>query len=176
MRAQNQLSFSDWQNLILFTQKNSSKKFSGGSFRQAVAVLASGAVSSERQRWWSAAVNGGGNNSQWCKVVVVVNEEKIRKIESCSNQGSPKKQNCNNEGCQGKYYSNEGCQGKYYSNEGCQGKWLQQWRLLKRNKNCRSRVSQIRSSDTKLKEIDEIYLWDVLQMWLQSLFINWFTT
>jgi len=51
--------------------------------------------------WWSAAVNGGGGNSQWCKVVVVVNGEKIRKIESCSNQVSPKK-SCSNEGCQGK--------------------------------------------------------------------------
>ena len=30
-------------------------------------------------------------NGQWCKVVVVVNGERIRKIESCSNEGCPKK-------------------------------------------------------------------------------------
>ena len=35
-------------------------------------------------------VNGGGSNGQWCKVVVV-NGERIRKIESCSNEGCPKK-------------------------------------------------------------------------------------
>jgi len=40
MRVQNQLSFSDWQNLILFThkKKNPPKKFSGSSFRRPAAV------------------------------------------------------------------------------------------------------------------------------------------
>ncbi|KAK8464180.1 hypothetical protein PHAVU_011G139550 [Phaseolus vulgaris] len=102
MRAQNQLSFSDWQNLILFTKKNLPEKFFGGGFRRPAAV------SGEQWQfwravqfpasdggcgrwWWSATVNGGGSNGQWCKVVVAVNGEKIRKIESCSNQGSQKK-------------------------------------------------------------------------------------
>ena len=63
--------------------------------------------------WWSAVVNGGGSNGQWRKVVVVVNGERIRNIESCSNEGCPKKiiiaamkavkeNDYNNEGCQGK--------------------------------------------------------------------------
>ena len=102
MRVQNQL-FSDWQYLILFTHtKNPSEKFSDGGFRRLAAV--SGEQWQFRRAvqfpasddnggrwWWSAVVNGGGSNGQWCKVVVVVNGERIRKIESCSN-----------EGCQGK--------------------------------------------------------------------------
>jgi len=83
MRAQNQPSFSDWQNLILFTQKkNSAGKIFWWRFPAA--------VSDERRWWWSVVVNGGGSNGQWCKVVVV-NGERIRKIESCSNEGCPKK-------------------------------------------------------------------------------------
>jgi len=85
MRAQNQLCFSYWQNLILFTKK---KKSAGKIFRWRFPAAVSG---ERRQWWWSAAVNGGGSNGQWCKVVVVVNGEKIRKIESCSNEDCPKK-------------------------------------------------------------------------------------
>jgi len=99
MRAQNQLSFSDWQNLILFTQKkNPPENFSNGGFRRPAAV--SGERCSFRRA--TTVVNGGGSNGQWCKVVVVVNGERIRKIESCSNEGCKKKNNCSNEGCQGK--------------------------------------------------------------------------
>ena len=44
MRAQNQLSFSDWQNLILITKKICRKNFPvvDGSFRRAVRVPTSG--------------------------------------------------------------------------------------------------------------------------------------
>jgi len=55
-------------------------------------------------------VVGGG---QWCKVVVVVNGERIRKIESCSNEGCPKKK---------KIAAMKAVKENYYSNEGCQGK------------------------------------------------------
>ena len=99
MRVQNQLSFSDWQNLILFTHKK--KKSAGKIFRwrfPAAAVVSGeqwqfpASDGSGGQWWWSGVVNGGGSNGQWCKVVVVVvNEERIRKIESCSNEGCPKK-------------------------------------------------------------------------------------
>jgi len=121
MRAQNQLSFSDWQNFILFTKKKSAGKIfrwrfpaTDGSFRRRVEVPASGAVSGERRRWWwSAAVNGGGSNGQWCKVMVVVNGEKIRKIECCSNEGCPKiNKIAAMKAAKENDYSNEGYQGK----------------------------------------------------------------
>jgi len=103
MRVQNQLSFSDCQNLILFThKKNPPEKFSGGDLRRPAAVSGEqwqfrravqfpASDDSGGRWWWSAVVNDGGSNGQWCKVVVVVNGERIRKIESCSNEGCPKK-------------------------------------------------------------------------------------
>ena len=98
MRVQNQL-FSDWQNLILFThtkkkkirRKNFPVAVSGEQWQFRRAVQFSASDGSGGQWWWSAVVNGGGSNGQWCKVVVVVNGERIRKIESCSNEGCPKK-------------------------------------------------------------------------------------
>jgi len=63
MRAQIQLSFSDWQNLILCTQK-SVGKISDGGFQRPVAV------SGERWQFWreaATAVGGGG----WRRSMVV---------------------------------------------------------------------------------------------------------
>jgi len=68
------------------------------------------------------ASDGGGGRRR-SMVVVVVNGEKIRKIESCSNQGSLKKiKIAAMKAAKENDYSNEGCQGKYYSIEGCKGK------------------------------------------------------
>jgi len=73
MRAQNQLSFSDWQNLILFTQKkkNPSEKFSGGGFRQPATV------SSEQWQFRRAvkfsASDGAGGRRRSMAVAVTVN-------------------------------------------------------------------------------------------------------
>jgi len=45
-------------------------------------------------------------------VVVVVNGEKIRKIESCSNEGCPRKMITAMKAAKENDYNNEGCQGK----------------------------------------------------------------
>ena len=60
-----------------------------------------------------------------------------------------------------------------YSNEGCQGKWLQQWRLKKK-------LRKQSLLDQELWYQVESNRWNIffniLQMWLQSLFIDCFTT
>lgn len=51
MRAQNQLSFADWQNLVLFTKK---KKFVGKNFRWRFPMVnSSGSDGHNGARWWA---------------------------------------------------------------------------------------------------------------------------
>jgi len=69
MRAQNQLSFADWQNLVLFTKKKSlSEKISGGGFRRSIAVAVTVTM-----------VQGGG---QWRKEK---KKKKKKRKNSCNN-------------------------------------------------------------------------------------------
>jgi len=76
MRAQNQLSFSDWQNLILFTknkirQKNFQVAVSGGRWQFPASSGSSGERCSLRRA--TAVVVGGGGRRRSMAVAVTIN-------------------------------------------------------------------------------------------------------
>jgi len=93
MRAQNQLSFANWQTLVLFTKKVRRKIFAvlaigGGGRRRSMAAE----VTVNDARWWLMEKREEKNKLQQLRLSKkIIAAMKAAQKSNCSNEGCPKK-------------------------------------------------------------------------------------